>query len=73
YGLGYKFGWDQVGKAELGSHGAESPSETVPIESQRSSEMSQTQYSTPKHTDRRPRVAPGETAGFADKAVRHHL
>jgi hypothetical protein len=44
-----QLGRDQIGKPKMGSHGADSPLETKPVESETSSRMSQSQYSTPKH------------------------
>ncbi len=36
---------DEIGKTELGSHGADSPSKTAPLESKTSSNLSQSPYS----------------------------
>ena len=46
-GLNSQFWRDQIAKTELGSHGTDSPSKTTPIESQTSSELSQSPFWTP--------------------------
>ncbi len=49
YCLRIRLGGDQIAKPKMGSHGADSPSETRPVESKTSSRISQTQICTPEH------------------------
>lgn len=48
--LHVQLGRDQIGKPKTGSHGADSPSETRPVESQTSSRLSQTPVTKPIDT-----------------------